>query len=238
MKGAAKYTTNFTPSTDKVIPNANTTLLLNFDNANIYDQSGSSNLTLYGNTVHSNTQTKNAAYSVYFDGTGDYVVASNETILSSSDFTVELWWYPTATGRQALIHGSFGYDYSWGIDFSSVGSQKIGIWASSTGSSWNLVNSDGGGAGTGTQTINQNAWNHIVFTRDGTSLRSFVNGVLDVEVTGVSAAIATRTTNNPIIGNWFNNTYSVSGYIEDLRITKGLARYTANFTPPTSELLG
>ena len=212
--------------------------LLNCTNANIIDNDSKNNLKLFGNTAASATQTKYAARSVYFDGTGDYLLGGDIT-LGAADFTIECWWYTGSTSRQAILHGSNGYDHSYAIDYNSRGNYTMGIWASSTGSSWNLANADAGGNGIGSATIAQNTWTHIAFVRNGTVLRLYVNGTLDVEITGVSAAVATRPSNQPIIGMWFNGTqYANSGYIEDLRITKGLARYTANFTPPTSELLG
>ena len=236
VKGTAVYTSNFTPPTEPLTAISGTSLLVRGNNAGIYDEMSRSNFKIVGNTTTSTTQTKYNDTSVRFDGNGDYILCG-ENYLGSANFTAEMWWYPTSTARQALVHGSFGYDYSWGIDYSSTATnQKIGIWASSNGTGWNIANSDGGGNGIGSETITQNAWNHIALTRSGTTLRLFVNGVLDVEVTGFSGTIASKTTNIPIIGSWWNNIYYNSGYIEDFRITNGVARYTANFTPPTAAL--
>jgi hypothetical protein len=65
----------------------------------------------------------------------------------------------------------------------------------------------------------------------------YINGVADGTITGASAAL------NGVGSNWFVGTagdsianYHVNGYIDDVRITKGVARYTANFTPPTTAL--
>jgi len=59
---------------------------------------------------------------------------------------------------------------------------KIGIWASSTGTSWNIINADGGGNGTGTTTVPQKQWNHIAFVRNGSTWRLYLNGVQEVSV--------------------------------------------------------
>jgi len=163
----------------------------------------------------------------------------NESLeFGSGDFTIEFWWYPTSTSRQALYHGSFGADWSIGIDYSGVSTnQKIGIWASSNGSSWNLLNADAGGNAIGTTTVTQNAWNHIAYVRSGTTWMLFVNGNRDLNLTGISGSIVSRSTYQKGIGVWWNTTAmaEASGYIDDLRITKGIARYTANFTPQTSQ---
>ena len=231
---SALYTTDFTPPTAPV-GNTNASLYLPFDNAGIFDKTGNNTLTLVGDVSTSTTQTKFADTAMYFDGTGDYIISDTANHLGDKDFTFETWWYPTSTIRQGIFHGSWGNDYSIGMDYSSTSSnQKIGIWAGSNGSSWNLINSDAGGNGIGSETINQNAWNHIAYTREGTTWRLFVNGVLDVELTGISGSIAYPT--QPIvIGNWFANIQSVkviNGYIENLQILNGVAKYTTNFTPP------
>jgi len=234
VKGTAVYTSGFTPPTTPV-GNTNASLYLPMDNAGVFDKTGNSELTLFGNTSTSTTQTKYADTAIYFDG-NDYMLAGPNEFYDN-DFTIELWWYPTSTSRQALMHGSWGNDWSIGIDYSSTASnQKIGIWASSNGSSWNLINSDSGGNGIGSETINQNAWNHIAYTRSGTTWRLFVNGVLDVELTSISGSIA-RPTQQIAIGAWWSDgsMVQINGYIENFQILKGVAKYTANFTPPTQE---
>jgi len=229
------YTSAFTPPTSPV-GNTNADLYLPMDNAGIFDKAGNNALTLFGGTSTSTTQTKFADTAMYFDGSGDYILAGANDFYDK-DFTIEFWWYPTSTSRQALMHGSWGNDWSIGIDYSSTSSnQKIGIWASSNGSSWNLINSDNGGNGIGSETINQNAWNHIAYTRSGTTWRLFVNGVLDVELTGISGSIA-RPTQQIAIGVWWSTGQmsQVNGYLENFQILKGAAKYTANFTAPTQE---
>lgn len=216
-----------------------TSLLLNGTSGGIIDYTGRNNLETVGDAKIRNNVVKYGSGAMYFDGTDDYLLipANSNLEFGSGDFTIEFWWYPTSTTRQALYHGSFGTDWSLGIDYSSTSTnQKIGIWASSNGTSWNLINADAGGNGIGTTTITQNAWNHIAYVRNGTTWMLFVNGNRDLNLTGISGSIINRSTSSKVIGTWWNTTAmsEVFGYIDDFRISK-VARYTDNFTPPTAE---
>ena len=83
-------------------------------------------------------------------------------------------------------------------------------------------------------TLAANTWYHVAVTWDGTTLRFFVNGVIGTTHTGVTI---TPSTNQVIVGGTGPGASGLfTGYIDDLRITKGVARYTANFTPPTAAL--
>ena len=159
--------------------------------------------------------------------------ATSALEFGAGNFTIELWWYTTSTTRQALYHGSAGADWSVGIDFNSTGVQSIGIWASSNGTSWNLLSADSGGNGIGSILITQNAWNHIVYQRNGTTWQSFINGVLDKNLTGISGTITNRSANGKNIGAWWNTTAmsTATGYISSFRIITGQAVYNGNFTP-------
>ena len=240
IKGQALYTSNFVPPVSPVLAVKNTSLLLNGTTGGIINSGMIGNLETVGDVKRNTAITKfTGLTSMYFDGTTDYLLMapSPNTEFGSGDFTIEFWWYPTSTARQGIYHGSFGSDWSIGIDFSSVGTQKIGIWASSNGTSWNLLNADSGGNSIGTTTPTQNAWNHIAYVRNGTTWMLFVNGNRDLNLTGISGSIASRLSNSRAIGSWWStgSMGQTSGYITDFRITKGYARYTANFTPTTTE---
>ena len=216
-------------------------LLCHFDSINsagrfIDNSVNNSVITSSGDAKLSTSQYKFGGSSGFFDGTNDYLLLpiGNSLEFGSSDFTIEFWWYPTSTSRQGIYHGSFGADWSLGIDYSSVSTnQKIGIWASSNGSSWNLINADAAGNGIGTITVNQNAWNHIAYVRNGTTWMLFINGVRDLNLTGISGTVINRSTYQKSVGCWFNDSAfnELSGYLDELRITNGVARYTSNFTP-------
>jgi hypothetical protein len=86
----------------------------------------------------------------------------------------------------------------------------------------------------GTATISQNTWTHVAVTRNGSTFTVWVNGTSSG--TATSSLILMNQTVRTTVGANENGSLPWLGYIDDLRITKGFARYTANFVPPTSAL--
>ena len=84
-------------------------------------------------------------------------------------------------------------------------------------------------------TSTANAWQHVAWCRSGTTLRGYTNGIQIF-----STIFSNNLTNTSQVTVGYapagpgGNNYILNGYIDDLRITKGVARYTANFTPPTA----
>lgn len=243
VSGTVLYNGTFVPPNSPLTAISNTQLLCNFTNGGIIDSSTINDSETLGNAQVSTSIKKYGFGSIYLDGSGDVVLIepTQDLEFGSGDFTIEFWLYRVGTGRMAIYAGSFGADWSIGIDISSVApntSNTIGIWASSTGSSWNLVNADTGGNGIGTIAVAQFVWTHVAYVRNGSTWMSFVNGVRDRNITGVSGSIVNRATYQKAVGSWFSTGAEapLNGYLSDFRITKGLARYTANFTPPVNSL--
>ena len=220
VKGTAVYTSAFTPPTAPLTAITNTQLLLNFTNAGILDQTGKNVLETVGNAQIDTTTKKYGTGSLEFDGTDDYLVGvlTPDLNLGTGDFTLELWIYPTtlnATDRMVAYTGNFGIGFY--ISSSAIKLTRPGDVLLQTIST----------------SLSANTWQHIAISRSGTSLRTFVNG------TQVGSTLTNSSSFNPTTrleigresagGN--NNAYI--GFIDDLRITKGVARYTANFTAPT-----
>lgn len=88
-----------------------------------------------------------------------------------------------------------------------------------------------GGIQVQSSTLLSNTWYHFAVTRSGTTLRLFVDGVKAATDFTSSTNYATNTVN---VGANSAGTEIFTGYIDDLRTTIGVARYTANFTPPTA----
>jgi len=85
--------------------------------------------------------------------------------------------------------------------------------------------------GTAAGTIAVDTWYHVAASREGTSLRVFIDGVLVNTSTNSNNMNFGRLrvgSNGSNTGEWFH------GWMDELRITKGVARYTANFTAPTA----
>lgn len=91
----------------------------------------------------------------------------------------------------------------------------------------------GGFFGTGTLTTGQ--WQHVAWTRSSGTLRTFIDGT----ISSTTAFTRDLTATSPVSvgyspGYGGGAGYFLNGYVDDLRITKGVARYTANFAPPSA----
>jgi hypothetical protein len=197
--------------------------LLNNTNGGIVDQHSSNVLESVGNAQLSTSIKKYNNASIYFDGTGDYlsIPAKDSLSFGTGDFTVELWWYPTSVASDQAFLGSAA---NGAYDF---------CWRTSTGLNIGRINTAFDNTFSFTPTANQ--WYHIAYSRSGTSLRAFVNGT-QVGTTATNST-AYNTVTATIVGGSTASDRLMTGYIDDLRITKGYARYTANFTAPTSALI-
>lgn len=82
-----------------------------------------------------------------------------------------------------------------------------------------------------TGSISASQWTHVAFVRDGSNWTWYINGI--AAGTGTNSADLTFTTQPTYIGYGGEDYFAAfNGYIDDLRITKGVARYTSNFTVP------
>jgi hypothetical protein len=220
--------------TSPVTSDANTTFLLNFTNGGIFDNAMMNNLETVGNAQISTSVFKYGTGSMAFDGSGDCVSITGNPNLTfgTGDFTIEMWINSGANGTSTRTMGNgAGGSWSsgkWVIATSTPSNPNKFIFAF-----WNY-NSGSGDALVSTVTANDNAWHHYAVTRSGSTLRLFIDGNLQQTITssasidnGTPAAITVGRSNFSADADW-------AGYIDDLRITKGYARYTANFTPPAA----
>jgi len=179
-----------------------------------------------GNAQISTTQSKFGGSSIAFDGAGDYIAiaeASNSFTFGTGDFTVEFWMYVAANGPRIL------YDSR---PASTSGAYPT-IYINTTNKLIYIANS--ADRITGTTTISLNQWCHVALARSGTNTKLFLDGVQEGS-TYTDSTNYLNGTNRPIVGANGNNTSfdNYNGYIDELRITNGYARYTGNFTPPAA----
>lgn len=219
VKGTALYTANFTVPTTPLTAISGTSLLLNFTNAAIIDSSADVDLETVGNAQISTSVKKFGTGSIYFDGTGDWLTipGGDRFAFGTGDFTIECWINKPAAGNGPIIDArgsSVAAPYALYVDGS------------------NFPYFYDGTSYTSSVAITNNQWNHVAVTRSSGTLRIFVNGTQ-----GYSGTVTTNMTAGSTIfigGQNFSSPATMTGYIDDLRITKGVARYTANFTPPTA----
>jgi hypothetical protein len=234
---AASSVGNYTPTPANY--STAPSLLLNFANAAVVDSAGANNITTVGSATITSASKYGSGALAFSGSTSNYFLTNpgSQFEPGSQDFTVEFWWYPISTGRQWFYHATT--DYWFAVDYSSVSTnQKMGMWASSNGSSWNMINSDSGGNGICNTVVPQNQWNHIAYTRNNTTFRLFLNGKLD-GIVSASGSIVDRSSQAKYIGTWAGaggGAPAVNGSIDDFRFTKGIARYTSDFTPPARAL--
>lgn len=251
-KGFAQYTRNFTSST-MPFPNpqqqgSSVTLLMHCEGAN-----GSVNLvdsSPYQNTLtnvnYAQISTANSVYggsSLYLPNAGTaYIQTASTTYnnLGTGDFTIEFWfnWSGAyATGYQRLMSNTtaaFAANF-WYIGFtnnSNNGTAAIGF----------IANNISANVATGyysTKTIPvANTWYHFAITRQGTSFYVFLNGILENTYTGVATAVDDGSTVRVLnIGGNPGDSQYFYGYMDEIRVTKGIARYTGSFSLPTKSYM-
>ena len=224
---------------------SNVSLLLHGDGTNgsttITDSSPTpKTVTAVGNAQISTAQSKFGGASIALDGTGDYLSVPVNSAFSfgTADFTIECWFYIVAnsslsadTQRLAQLLGTSASSFSGTYaEFVITGS------SATTGTGLRFLNVV---AGASTQinftgTVAQSTWHHVAVVRSGTTTSIYFNG------TSVASGTLGNQTINQVNPIWVggNNlpgySHWLNGYIDDLRITKGVARYTANFTPPAA----
>ena len=221
LKGTALYTTTFTPPTAPLTAITNTSLLLNFTNGSILDSTGKNNLETVGDAQISTSVKKFGTGSLNFDGTGDYlsVPSTPNLAFGTGDFTIELWAYLNSQGTFIIYDPRTTEPQIVPVIFTYLGQIKL------------YVNGADRIAGS---TLSAATWHHIAVCRSGSSTKLFVNGTQSGSTYSDSNNyIQTRVVFCVYPGNL---TSYFNGYIDDLRITKGVARYTANFTPPSAQL--
>ena len=225
VTGTAVYTAAFTPPTEPLTAISGTQLLTCTNKHDIWDAAGGTKVTPVGNADVSTSQTKFAASNIALDGTGDVVdffAKDNEFVFGTKDFTIEFWMYPSAVGSENIIVDCRGghTDAGFLIMLNSSVIKNLTSGAVRT---------------TGGTTITSGSWYHVAVVRDSTSLRTYLNGTEESGSASYTSSI-TNPSGKLRLGAGFNDASYFNGYIEDLRVTNGLARYTANFTPPTAAL--
>lgn len=207
---------------------SSTVLLMHMDSTGLTDEKGKT-ITLAGNAARSATESKFGGYSAYFDGTGDYLTTpdSADFAFGSGDFTIECYFKQGATGgTYALCAQRTNTTTSYSFAFQITGSTITFIGSTSGTGTTHTV--------TAAYTQETSNWHHAAVVRSGTVLTVFADGVPGTNVVIGATALFDSAAVLSIGGDTTGSSNQFNGYIDDLRITKGVARYTTTFTPHTA----
>jgi len=190
-------------------------------------------VTANGNAQIDTAQSKFGGASGLLDGTTDYLSTPDHVdfAFGSGDYTIDFWVrFSSVTNAeyQYLVNcdngGAQANQREWLLSFYNNGTNLLFY-------RWNTANEliamD--------RVVNFaiNTWYHIAVTRSGSDVRMFINGTQNGATDTDSAAY--RDNGSPLyVGSGYSaGSYCMAGWVEEIRVSKGIARWTADFTPPT-----
>jgi len=238
ISNSARYTSaGFTPSTTAFTSDSNTKLLIHsdYDNPTSFADTSSHahSVTANGSVTHTTDKSKFGSSSIYFDKVDDWLsVADSESLrLGTGNFTIEFWLYwSNATSWQTIL--SKGYTDSDGFVIQTQeNSTKLVLYMSGGGGSEAATETTGGSVG---------VWHHYAFVRNGATVKIYRDGV--ETGSGSGSTVGTNLVSTDVLNIGATDvpspgSYEFGGYLEDLRITKGVARYIQAFNVPQTTFL-
>jgi len=186
-------------------------------------------VTTTGNATHSFVQSKIGGSSIKFDGTGDKIITGTHSDFNTGtgDWTIEFWAYKSATmTNHQIANTSDGSTegHGWQIEYTS---NILGLYIYDLANDWTHYAVEDDEASTGN-------WHHYAWVRDSNVHKLYRNGTLQSSSTTDSSGI-TPTTNGWVFGEHTSDaSRDFNGYLDQIRISDN-ARYSSNFTAPTSE---
>jgi hypothetical protein len=180
---------------------------------------GNNAVTAGGDVQVDTAQFKFGTASALFDGTGDYLTApTGANFQFAADYTVEFWFRFNSVVNSNLFDGRL----------STADSAGFAIFVSASTLRMYTANMT---RITGATTLSSGQWYHAALSRDGSNNRLFLNGI---QQGATYSSSANFSSGGCVIGAGFNISTFFNGWMDDIRITKGVARYTSNFTAPTA----
>jgi hypothetical protein len=228
--GRALWTANFTPPNAPYPRQEETVLLLHYDNG--FDDSsqkrrgrGNSNASITTAQKKFGTQSlmlSGAQYHWYYDAA--------DFDFDNGDFTIDCWLYSLDNGsvNQRALFGAMNGDTTNVSVGALLYNGTIYCSLGKTGSDWYTYKI------VGTIPFTLNTWHHYALVRTGNIIKQYIDGVLDGTPLDFGTSRIFNSTAAFIIGAAGNAAYYWNGYLDEFRITKGRALWTANFTPPTA----
>ena len=184
-------------------------------------------ITCIGSAQISTAQSKFGSSSLA-TASGDISISTTNIFnFGTSDFTVEFWFYRTGLGssNNFIVDGRPSGNNS--------NTFMLYMPTSTTAPRYHTASSD---QITSSINLGTNAWTHIAVVRNSGTTTLYMNGVSGGSFSDSTDYVDTGGTT---LGFWAGSStsyseYTTPGFFDDFRVTKGLARYTSGFTPPTS----
>ena len=199
-------------------------LLINGEEG-LTDSTGKNTIVVNGDVSTSNSEVKYGAGSVDLTQTGGYLSVENPTHLDAP-FTIECWFWPPNSAITTLLADYSNADRGWTVQTTNGVNGMLFV-----------LSHDGAGTAKQLTSLGQlpdlNAWNHVALTWDGSVYRSFLNGRFCDRYE--SALPLYRPSGDLTIGaRYVSSGYGqfFDGYLDDIRITKGVCLYTGDYEPP------
>lgn len=225
---------------------SNVSLLLHAEGANggttfiDSSQSMKTPISAYGGVTTSTLQKKFGASSAYFSSSGQTILYAHSADLHlNGDFTIEFFIFPNGinSGYKAVLVKGGGLNIAWASYEIVFDGTYLNFAASSANSGYDIGAETGSSGRIGNPAVG--AWSHVAVTRSGNVYRGFVNGVMNYSETSSLTPYDSSPRGLAVGSNYQYNwgtgtpTFTMQGFLDELRITKGVARYTSNFTPPS-----
>ena len=235
VSNTERYATNFDVSTSRFVDDSNTLLLIHSNQS--YNEADNKILPSVNGVTFSTTNGRSAwgGSNWLFDGTNDYVTfpPNDDFVFGTGDFTIEAWLYSTDWSHTTYIN--------W-FDFRDADADSDAFWLGFQGSAATpgklyMYHNNQNNFLSSSAVFSTGGWHHLAVVRNGGTITAYVDGT----ATGTTYNIGTSTNlsgkNTVYLSRFFSsNNYFFEGHMEDIRITKGLAVYTGNFTAPTGQL--
>jgi hypothetical protein len=208
--------------------------LLHFKGANtsttFTDETGKT-WTANGTAQISTAQAKFETSSGLFDGNSDFITCASDDFITDVNFTIDCWIYPTSVSGDRNI-------FSWnGVD----GRNFYDLYLNSAKLTFRYRVNNSEQSVAGATSVGANAWHHVAISRSGSTVRVFLDGVLDGSGT-VERQLLLAGKTSGIGKNLYGGGYEYwfEGYIDEFRFSNGIARWITAFNTalPSAEYHG
>ena len=180
---------------------------------------------------HSTSAFKFGDSSLWFPGNDNNYLKISDNIsdfdFGSGNFTIDFWLQASEEKQYQYLLVRWEGDVLKKLWMVRADENKITFLARNPEGS-NFINFTGV-----TPIVPDGSFHHIAIVRSGSSVKLFIDGIQDGEQTGVSGSVQTHSSVPLQIGQYSTSyDYNYKGYIDEIRISKGIARWTENFTVP------